>query len=574
MKIKIARNAGFCMGVKRAVDMAIDISRQHPETVFYTYGHLVHNPQTVALLAKMGIVPITNIHEIPANKQNISLIIRAHGITPVERAEIKKRNIHIVDATCPKVAFVQGVVRKHARQGYNIVIFGNILHPEVNAILGYAEGKGFVINSQQEMTQLPQMEQVCVVAQTTSSVDEYKAIGDALRARFNKIVIFNTICDSTEQRQKETKKIAQETDAVIVVGGKNSANTARLAQIAKEEGTDTYHVETVADLMELSLTQYACIGIVAGASTPNWILDKVVTHIRKVANQKKYIWGSFKTLLNFLIRTDIFSASGAIVFCLLSARLQGINVQPFGIIATVLFLFAAHTISRIANRRSNAIIGSIREDTYAGREKTFLIFGIASLATALLIATQLGIFPFALLTIWIICGVTYHVFYYKRQVGDRDVAGFKNVAVALAWATIITCIPCNSGLAVMGNKMALISGGFIFGLVFVRSLLSDISDIQSDRLIGKTTIPILIGSKKTGFLIVTLCALVLLVLLLAGFPKHLWMGLALPYFYLWICFVFYDRWQRRFSRIAMEGIIETSYLIAGLVVIWYAFKNG
>jgi (E)-4-hydroxy-3-methyl-but-2-enyl pyrophosphate reductase len=272
MKIKLAKTAGFCMGVRRAVDMVLHIAEHKGDEPIYTYGPLIHNPQTVHLLEKQGIHPIERAEEIKKGM----IIIRAHGISPQEKKRILKDGVRIIDATCPKVVHVQSIIQKHAAQDYTILIVGDSEHPEVEGLLGHAYGKGIVVGSVRDVEALPHLEKVCVVAQTTQSKDEYAKISQRIAERFPGTLVFDTICDSTEKRQAEVKRLASEMDVVFIVGGHNSANTRRLAKISDAQGTPTFQIETAEDLKKIKLDGYEKIGISAGASTPTWIIRQIV----------------------------------------------------------------------------------------------------------------------------------------------------------------------------------------------------------------------------------------------------------------------------------------------------------
>ncbi|MCG6535545.1 MAG: 4-hydroxy-3-methylbut-2-enyl diphosphate reductase, partial [Syntrophales bacterium LBB04] len=276
MSVNLAKTAGFCMGVRRAVDLALDIVQRKGEENVYTCGPLIHNPQTVELLRTRGIIPADNVADIDVSDRRSTIIIRAHGISPGERGKIESKGVKIVDATCPKVAQVQPIIKKHVSMAYNILIIGDRKHPEVNGLLGYAYGNGIVIGSADKVENLPPMNKVCVVAQTTQNIDEFVEIADMIKKRFLDTVIFNTICNSTEKRQAEVKSLAAAMDAIFIVGGKNSANTKRLTKISELQGKPTFHIETAEELEKIPINRYERIGVSAGASTPNWILNFVV----------------------------------------------------------------------------------------------------------------------------------------------------------------------------------------------------------------------------------------------------------------------------------------------------------
>jgi 4-hydroxy-3-methylbut-2-enyl diphosphate reductase len=277
MEIKLAKTAGFCMGVRRAVDMALYIAKHKGDEEVYTYGPLIHNPQTIELLKERGIRPVEEI-ELTGRG---TIIIRAHGISPSETQRLREKGIRIIDATCPKVVHVQSIIRRHASENYTILIIGDRDHPEVEGLMGHTFGQGIIIGSLGEVDRLPDLEKVCVVAQTTQSKDEYAEISERIRKRFPGALIFDTICDSTEKRQSEIKKMAGEMDAIIIIGGRNSANTRRLAKISESCGIPTFHIETVEDLKKIDVSGFGKIGISAGASTPNWVIRQIVKEIEK-----------------------------------------------------------------------------------------------------------------------------------------------------------------------------------------------------------------------------------------------------------------------------------------------------
>lgn len=278
MKIKLAKTAGFCMGVRRAIDIALKIAKGNKGGKIYTYGPLIHNPQAVDFLIGRGIIPISDMEEIAEGEKG-SIIIRAHGISPGERRKLQQKGMKIVDATCPRVKHVQSIIKKHSQLEFSILIIGDRDHPEVEGLLGYAGDAGLVVGSEFETEKLPQMEKTCVVAQTTQSRDAYLKISQAILREFPESLVFNTICDSTEKRQAEMKCLAAEMDAILVVGGRNSANTKRLASISKGLGVPTFHIESASEIREISINGYNSIGVSAGASTPNWVIREIVEEI-------------------------------------------------------------------------------------------------------------------------------------------------------------------------------------------------------------------------------------------------------------------------------------------------------
>jgi len=572
MGIKLANTAGFCMGVKRAVDMVLDMARHKGQETIYTYGPLIHNPQTIELLRKRGIVPIRDLDGIASAPPGATMIIRAHGISPAERKKIKEKGFRVVDATCPKVAHVQAIIKKHAAAGFTILIAGDREHPEVNGLLGFAGDAGIVLGSLEEARHLPKLGKVCVVAQTTQNLEEYAAIADSVRKQYPETVIFDTICDSTERRQTEIKELAAAADAVFVVGGLNSANTRRLAELAKLQGKPAFHIETAEELQAIDIEPYRLIGVSAGASTPNWIIDRVVNHLTGRLGKKEEFFRRVFRIWVFAVRTDIYSAAGAGCLSFTALLLQGLPVNFLYIFTASLYVYAMHVLNRFINRAACSI-SSFREESYLLHEKTYVTLAVCSMLLALTAAFTAGPAPFVLLFAISLSGILYNANLLPsgwRFQSLKDIPGSKNIATAIAWAVVTAFLPnVASGFVMTPGLMVAFT--FTTGIVFIRSALSDILDIQSDRLIGRETLPVLMGEKSTFFLLQGISGLLFTLLLaapLTGWSSSLSLALLTPVFYIWICFKLYDR-RSRFSGVVLEGLLESSYLVAGLgALLW------
>jgi (E)-4-hydroxy-3-methyl-but-2-enyl pyrophosphate reductase len=573
MNVKLARTAGFCMGVRRAVDMVLDIAQHKKQENVYTYGPLIHNPQTIELLRTRGIIPINHIADIDESDKGATIIIRAHGISLEERKKIKAKGIKIIDATCPKVAHVQAIIKKHVSLEYTVLIIGDREHPEVNGLLGYAHSKGIVIGSTDEIGKLPPLDKVCVVAQTTQSMDEFVDIVDKIRERFPDTLVFNTICDSTEKRQAEVKSLAAEMDAMFIIGGRNSANTKRLVRISELQGKPTFHIETADELNEIPANQYERIGISAGASTPNWIIDRVVDGITSRQSEKEEKTGKLFKLWVFAVKTNVYSALGAGCLSLSSMLLQRLDVNMLNILITSLYVYAMHTLNRLIDRKSSTIIGSFREESYRKHEKAYVSAAIVSMILALASSFIAGINTFILLFLISALGVLYNTRILPedwRFKSFKDLPGSKNIFVAMAWAAVAAVLP-QFEIDLSITPGMIIAFLFTFGVVFVNSAISDIMDIQSDRLIGRETIPVLIGKKPTQILLKVILFMLFILLGISypcGWTSSLSFALLVCIFFIWIYFKLYDR-RAAFSGAVQEGILETSYILAGVSsLIW------
>lgn len=269
MKVIVAGSAGFCWGVRRAVERARAEAARSPGPVF-TDGPLIHNEHMIRRLREEGIVETDR----PETLEGGTLIIRAHGIPPDRRQALRALPLRLVDATCPDVARIQGIVRKHAAAGFDIVIFGDDGHAEVLGLLGFAAGRGRVVTSAKAVAGLPPLGKVCLVSQSTQFPSDYGQVADAVRARYPGAVVFDTICEATKSRQDEIRELAGRVDAFVVVGGRQSANTLRLAELAATL-RPAFHVQSARELDPAALAGVRTIGLTAGASTPASVIEEV-----------------------------------------------------------------------------------------------------------------------------------------------------------------------------------------------------------------------------------------------------------------------------------------------------------
>ncbi|MDF1553108.1 MAG: 4-hydroxy-3-methylbut-2-enyl diphosphate reductase [Deferrisomatales bacterium] len=275
MEIVVARSAGFCMGVRRAVGIAREAAAEEQGEVF-TNGPLIHNPQALEKLRREGVIPLGDEEAVPP----AAVIVRAHGIPPETRDRLQRQATRVVDATCPKVATIQKKIAKYSANGYAVVIAGDADHPEVVGLLGYARGGAHVVSDAAAVAELPPLGKVLLVAQTTQDEEIFEAIRRRVLERFPGAQALSTICQSTHRRQTEVRQMAGEVDAMVVIGGRNSANTCRLAEICRHLGTPAYHVETAEELPLAELRQLSRVGVTAGASTPADVIEQVVERLR------------------------------------------------------------------------------------------------------------------------------------------------------------------------------------------------------------------------------------------------------------------------------------------------------
>ena len=502
MEIKLAKTAGFCMGVRKAVDTVLNVAQHEKGKQIYTYGPLIHNPQTLELLQSRGITAINHIDEIP-DKTNSVLVIRAHGIAPDERKIIKESGIKVIDATCPKVGYVQSIIKKHTALGYTVIIVGDREHPEVNGLWGYSQGRGIIVSSLEDAEKLPGMEKVCIVAQTTQETDHYRRIVEKIKVKSPQVIVFNTICSSTEKRQEETIALAREMDVLFVVGGKNSANTRRLADLAQKQNTPTFHIETAEELKNIDLSSYLKIGVSAGASTPNWIIDQVIDNIAEGYGAPNKKTGFLLKLWLWAVKTDFYSALGAGCLALACMLLQKIPVDISSIAVASFFVYAMHVLNRLMGSKESGLIGSFREKSYLRHEKYYRLTAIVSLLIALALSLAQNMFSFLFLAVMSLAGVFYNMKILPRSWRFqrlKDIPGSKNISMATAWGIVTAVLPALNNSQNFSAGMA-VAFMFTFTLVFIRSAMSEIMEIQSDKLLGHETIPVVIGKEKTRVLL-------------------------------------------------------------------------
>lgn len=293
MRIKIARKAGFCMGVRRAVNLVLK-ALNSGQTPLYTYGPLIHNPQTLELLSQLGVKPLKRIDEdVPKG----FCVIRAHGVPPAEKEALLNRH-QVIDGTCPRVLKVQALASKAVSSGKEVIIIGDKDHAEVKGILGYCGEKGYVVSSFQDIEKLPPLKSYVILSQTTQDQEVFDLLSEEILSRYPGGEVINTICNATEVRQEEVKRLCKECEAIVVIGGKFSANTKRLAQIAEAEGKKVFLIEKPEELPIEAVKKFNSVGITAGASTPNWLINEVIDYLK---NSTSLLYKIFRTfiLLNF-----------------------------------------------------------------------------------------------------------------------------------------------------------------------------------------------------------------------------------------------------------------------------------
>jgi (E)-4-hydroxy-3-methyl-but-2-enyl pyrophosphate reductase len=274
MEIFLADKAGFCFGVKRAISTAFEAVGK---TRVYCLGPLIHNPQEVDRLRRAGVDTVEDFSTLSPGD---TLIIRSHGVPPRVLAQARDMGLTIVDLTCPFVGKAQRFGEVLNKEGYQVVVIGEKKHPEVQSILGYAGENAVVVESVEDLEGLKLQGRIGVVAQTTQSYGNFSEIVLTLLRISKELKVFNTICSSTKERQEAARVLARQVDLMLVVGGRNSANTGRLADLCRKEGKPTYHIEVADEIQAEWLKGVTKIGVTAGASTPDWLVEGVIQKLK------------------------------------------------------------------------------------------------------------------------------------------------------------------------------------------------------------------------------------------------------------------------------------------------------
>ena len=275
-EVIVAKSAGFCFGVQRAVDT---VYNQCGGKNVFTYGPIIHNEEVVKDLENKGVHVINSADEI---NDDSTVIIRSHGVSKDVYDSLHEKNVNIVDATCPFVLKIHKIVKEESANGSQIVIIGNENHPEVEGIMGWSLSDTYVIDTSEKAQNLvlDSQRRVCIVSQTTFNYNKFQLLVEIISKKGYDILVLNTICNATQERQVEARQIASQVDVMIVIGGRNSSNTQKLYEICRRECKHTYYIQTLEDFKPEITGTVRSVGITAGASTPNQIIEEVHTNVR------------------------------------------------------------------------------------------------------------------------------------------------------------------------------------------------------------------------------------------------------------------------------------------------------
>ncbi len=494
MKVRLADSAGFCYGVRKAMDCVLHVSQGSEKT--YTLGPLIHNPQAIEMLESRNVFIAGKIDE---SLRGRTVVIRAHGVPPDLKKKLDDVGALVVDATCPNVLKSQEIIRTYHAEGYSIVIVGDRGHAEIEALMGYSEGTGTVVETIDEARTLPHMDRVCVVAQTTLNRQSYNEIAEEVCRHSDVSYVARTVCGSTERRQADIRRLAETTDATVVVGGANSANTKRLAEISRELGQPTFLIEHPGELDLAALSQYNEIGVTAGASTPNWVIRQVVDAIANHRPAKRNAYLEFMRLSAFFaVEGNFVLCAGAAALTYAICLLMRIPPHPHFYLMSFFYLFPLHAVNKFLELdRKHRLMNPTLNMFW----NVYLGFAVLSGIAALGMALSSDVLTFSLVLFTYLLGGFYSIRvippgWNTRFKSIRDIPGSKDVLIATAWTFAVVVLPSMTHIAFPG-LITIAGAGFVFTLVVSRATILAMGGIESDRLVGLETVPFLIGRKAT-----------------------------------------------------------------------------
>lgn len=507
MKIIVAESAGFCWGVRRAMDRTLTLTETESGTIA-TLGPLIHNTQVVDFLKERGIQAISD----PAALQDGTVIIRAHGTTPETLQRLRERGLGICNATCPKVGKVQGIVQGAARKGTAVFLAGDTDHAEVVSIQGYAGGTAVLLQTPEQVQQLEPFGRAILVAQTTFNRETYEKIAQHLEQKCDELTVYQTICDSTNRRQEEVRDLAARADMTVIVGGRHSANTCRLVEIASQLCPTVHHVETEGELGNIDFSGVETVAVSAGASSPNWLINSIVQTIRFYGSRNSW---SFR-VLGWLFHAHLYRAAAAFLLSTAMQLLFMDNWKPALSLIAALYIFSITNLNRLIELDGIRYVDPVRFHFIREHRRGILAAALISLLLQVPLACEQGSGACILLMAACGLGLLYriHLPVSGKSLRIFDIPGSKNTLHALAWALVIGVLPqLANAPAFLGAMLAPPMTAFM--VVFTGTILFDIRDIQGDRFHGKETLPILIGTELTAKL--TTLILILFMVVLTGF---------------------------------------------------------
>jgi (E)-4-hydroxy-3-methyl-but-2-enyl pyrophosphate reductase len=561
MKIMLATHSGFCMGVKNAVLRIINELGDKKHDI-HVYGPLIHNPQTIEILQLRGLKTLSTLDDIEGKQ----LAIRSHGVPVEEYRLIKSKADRVINLTCPRVAKVQSIIKKYSDKGYYTIIIGDRDHAEVDGLKSYAAGGYAIVSTMDDLSGIPDRDSYIVVAQTTAERQFFIEAIDALGKKFSNLEIIDTICDSTRLRQQDVLSgIRSGVDTIVVVGGKNSANTKRLVQIGERNGIKTVFVETADGIDERDFASSERVLVTAGASTPGWIINSVMERLYEIHFRKTsmLLYRSMR-LVELIIKTNIISSIGAFFLTGLVYTVAGYPVDFSHATISLLYVFSMYTINNYLEKNSLKISNPYKYRIYERYGRILLLTALAATAGMFIIGSDHGIIPNAILLLSFAVGGIYSSGPVKRIIkwmNLRFIRGIYNsrVFTCFGWLIVTIAIPVLE--APVDPPAAVLVGAYAFALLLMRHLLIDKIAFQGDLILGRETMAILIGRKAQSALFILLAVASLSAVLAATVcigPWYSLFGINIVYYLA----LFFNLAKKDFvASLKYEVIVEANLLL-------------
>ncbi len=509
MKIEMAKHSGFCMGVRNAVLKIVNELNTAEEEI-YVYGPLIHNPQTINVLKDRGLITVDKIDEIK-DKQ---IAIRTHGIPLNENRQIRSEAKRTINLTCSRVARVQAIIKMYSKDGYFTIIIGDRDHAEVVGLKSYAQAGVCVVSDLNDVGNIPEADKYLIVSQTTHERNQFDELVAAIENKCDNVNVIDTICDSTRLRQDDVKKgIKKGIDTLIVVGGKNSANTTRLAKIGSDRNIKTLHIETDDELDENDFEDSKYVLVTAGASTPGWIINNVLEKLYLIKNQRSnFLIKTAKAYLEFLVRSNIISSLAAFLMVLISQSYAGLQMDyRYGIIASF-YIFAMYTVNNYFDRGFLIKSNSYKYNIYKKYGFQLLLAALASFGISLFLCYTIDPWLILILIPYTL-GFVYSVPVVKSLVNRTSSPVFKKIyhskiVTGFGWLIAVMVLP----LILSGIKLDVYAalGALFFSFIFLRQLIIDLVAFQGDLILGRETLPTWLGIKRVSLISYALAALAII----------------------------------------------------------------
>jgi 4-hydroxy-3-methylbut-2-enyl diphosphate reductase len=504
------------MGVRNAILKIVKEINTSPGDI-YVYGPLIHNPQTIDVLTNRGLKTVTDLDGIHGKE----IAIRTHGITIEENKKLKKHSQRLINLTCPRVSRVQSIIKKYSHNGYYTIIIGDSSHAEVIGLKSYAAKGVTVISSKDDISEIPERSNYILVSQTTLDRHFFDSLVTFLTEKFRNIEIIDTICDSTRLRQEDViSGIKRGIDTLVVVGGKNSANTKRLAKIGQESGIKTFYIETEDEISGSDFDDSDNVLVTAGASTPGWIINNVLEKLFNIKFKKThFVANTVKILMEMIVRTNLLSAIAAFFMTLAAQMFYGVDLDIRYPLISFFYIFSMHSINNYFDRNFLKACNSYKYLIYDRFGLELLFVSLLFMAVSIVLAVGLNYESIIILVLSYIFGFAYSTSPVKSFVKKVPIQFLRRVystkvITSFGWLLVVAFLPLLTQAADILSFLSLIS--LILGYVFIRHILIDLIALQGDLIFGRETLPIIAGIRNIRTIIYSFSGISIIFLILSA----------------------------------------------------------